>query len=175
MANEVSWGERGDFRKLTVTLPPEVYDALVQESARRKTAGEANHLLSAIAREWFVQRQPLLPIEKAELKIYRAIDGVGSGRGDWWFLQNIYTFRQQIGDVTDKILVDLLVDIAARGWILLEKFSHDTNRYLPFSHWQDEHRFFFERGDVRLQLTIPGRRRKETLEVKEPRPTNNPE
>jgi len=168
MVGEANWGERGDFRKVTVTLPPEVYDALVQESARRKTAGEANHLLSAIAREWFVHRQPLLPIEKTELKIYRAIDPVGNCRGDWFWLQNTSTFQQLIGDVSDKILVDLLVDIAGRGWILLEKFSHDANRYHPFSHWQDASRFFYERGDVRMQLTIQGRRRKETLEVKEP-------
>ena len=169
MAGDANWGERGDFRKLTVTLPPEVYDALVQESARRKTAGEANHLLSAIAREWFVHRQPLLNIEKTELKIYRAIDLVGTGRGDWFWLQTVNGFQQQIGDVSEKILVDLLVDIAGRGWIVLEKFSHDSNRYHPFSHWQDVSRFFYERGDVRAQITIPGRRRKETLEVKEPR------
>jgi hypothetical protein len=131
MTGDANGGGRGDFRKLTVTLPPEVYDALVQESARRKTAGQANHL---------------------------------SRR-----------FQQQIGDASEKILADLIVDIAGRGWILLEKFSYDANRYLPFSNWQEVSRFFSERGDVRLQLTIPGRRGKETLEVKEPRATTNQE
>ena len=48
-------GEKGDFRKLSVTLPPEVYEKLVQESARRKIAGEANQLLSALVREAIIE------------------------------------------------------------------------------------------------------------------------
>jgi len=48
-------GEKGDFRKLSVTLPPEVYERLVQESARRKIAGEANQLLSALVREAIIE------------------------------------------------------------------------------------------------------------------------
>jgi hypothetical protein len=44
-------GEKGDFRKLTITLPPEAYELLVQESARRKIAKDRNHLLSSIIRE----------------------------------------------------------------------------------------------------------------------------
>lgn len=44
-------GERGDFRKVTITLPPEVYEQLVNESARRKIADEPNHLLSGVIRE----------------------------------------------------------------------------------------------------------------------------
>lgn len=44
-------GERGDFRKVTVTLPPAAYERLVQESAKRKIAGNVNHALSAIVRE----------------------------------------------------------------------------------------------------------------------------
>ena len=36
---------------LSVTLPPEVYEQLIQESARRKIAGEPNQLLSALLRE----------------------------------------------------------------------------------------------------------------------------
>jgi hypothetical protein len=66
-------------------------------------------------------------------------------------------------------LVDLLVDLGAHGLIVLEKFSFEANRYLPFAHWHDASRFFYERGDMRMKLTIPGRRRKESLEVKEPR------
>ena len=45
------YGEKGDFRKITVTLPPEIYQRLVQESARRKIAGEPNQMLSAMLRE----------------------------------------------------------------------------------------------------------------------------
>lgn len=44
-------GEKGNFRKMTVTLPQAAYEKLVAESARRKIAGEPNHLLSAIVRE----------------------------------------------------------------------------------------------------------------------------
>jgi hypothetical protein len=36
---------------LTVTVPPDVYERLVRESARRKIAGEPNQLLSALLRE----------------------------------------------------------------------------------------------------------------------------
>jgi hypothetical protein len=44
-------GEKGGFRKITFTLPPELYQRLIQESARRKIAGEPNQLLSALLRE----------------------------------------------------------------------------------------------------------------------------
>jgi hypothetical protein len=44
-------GEKGAFRKLAVTVPPEIYQRLVRESARRKIAGEPNQLLSALLRE----------------------------------------------------------------------------------------------------------------------------
>jgi len=53
-------GERGAFRKLTVTVPPEIFQRLVEESARRKIAGEANHVLSAVVREaltFFLERE----------------------------------------------------------------------------------------------------------------------
>jgi transcriptional regulator of met regulon len=39
------------FRKITVTLPQEIYERLIRESARRKIAGESNHPLSALLRE----------------------------------------------------------------------------------------------------------------------------
>jgi hypothetical protein len=45
------YGERGNFRKLTVTLPPAVYERLIRETARRKIAGESNQLLSTLLRE----------------------------------------------------------------------------------------------------------------------------
>jgi transcriptional regulator of met regulon len=45
------YGEKGAFRKITVTVPPDVYEKLVRESARRKIAGESNQLISALLRE----------------------------------------------------------------------------------------------------------------------------
>jgi len=48
-------GEKGAFRRMTVTLPPEIYERLVQESARRKIAGEPKQLLSDILREAVTQ------------------------------------------------------------------------------------------------------------------------
>jgi hypothetical protein len=44
-------GDKGDFRKITFTIPPEAYEQLIQESARRKIAGEPNQLLSSLLRE----------------------------------------------------------------------------------------------------------------------------
>ncbi len=44
-------GEKGGFRKITMTLPQWAYRKLIQESARRKIAGEPNQLLSALLRE----------------------------------------------------------------------------------------------------------------------------
>ena len=40
-----------DFRKVTVTLPQPIYEVVVKECARRKVAGERNHLLSSLIRE----------------------------------------------------------------------------------------------------------------------------
>jgi len=45
------YGEKGSFRKVTLTLPPELYERLIQESVRRKLAGAPNQLLSALLRE----------------------------------------------------------------------------------------------------------------------------
>jgi hypothetical protein len=44
-------GEKGTFRKLTITVPPELYQRLLRESARRKITGEPNQLLSGLLRE----------------------------------------------------------------------------------------------------------------------------
>ncbi len=44
-------GEKSDFRKITVTVPQQAYEQLVQESARRKIAGEPNQLMSSLLRE----------------------------------------------------------------------------------------------------------------------------
>jgi len=48
-------GHKGDFRKISVTMPPVTYEQLVRESARRKIAGEPNQLLSALIREAVTQ------------------------------------------------------------------------------------------------------------------------
>ncbi len=45
------YGQRGAFRKLTITVPQEIYERLVKESARRKIAAAPNQLLSALLRE----------------------------------------------------------------------------------------------------------------------------
>jgi hypothetical protein len=44
-------GEKRHFRKLALTVPPEAYERLLRESARRKIAGEPDQLLSALLRE----------------------------------------------------------------------------------------------------------------------------
>ena len=48
-------GEKGDFRKVSVTMPPLAYERLVRESARRKIAGEPNQLLSGLVREAVIE------------------------------------------------------------------------------------------------------------------------
>ena len=45
------YGEKKAFRKITVTVPPGLYAVLMRESARRKIAGESNHLMSCLLRE----------------------------------------------------------------------------------------------------------------------------
>ena len=47
-------GARGEFVKVTVTLPPEVYGLIAQEAMRRKMAKERDPLISAIVREAIV-------------------------------------------------------------------------------------------------------------------------
>jgi hypothetical protein len=44
-------GQRGDFVRITITLPPSAYEAIMKEAARRKICKEANPLASAIIRE----------------------------------------------------------------------------------------------------------------------------
>ena len=45
------YGEKGDFRKITITLPPEAYETLLLDSTRRKIAQEPNGHLSSLLRE----------------------------------------------------------------------------------------------------------------------------
>lgn len=44
-------GNKVGYRKITMTVPQWAYQVLIQESARRKIAGEPNQLLSALLRE----------------------------------------------------------------------------------------------------------------------------
>jgi hypothetical protein len=48
--NEVKIGKAG-FRKISFTIPPQIYEQLMEESTRRRLAGEPNRLLSALLRE----------------------------------------------------------------------------------------------------------------------------
>jgi hypothetical protein len=45
------YGKKGTFRKIATTVPQEIYERLMNESARRKIAGEPAKLLSAMLRE----------------------------------------------------------------------------------------------------------------------------
>jgi transcriptional regulator of met regulon len=44
-------GPKHDFRKVTITLPPHIYELVVKECARRKVEGKKNHLISSLVRE----------------------------------------------------------------------------------------------------------------------------
>jgi hypothetical protein len=44
-------GEKGDFLKVTVTLPPKIYHLIMAEAVRRKMQKERNPQLSAVIRE----------------------------------------------------------------------------------------------------------------------------
>jgi hypothetical protein len=48
-------GEKGDFIKVTVTLPPDIYQMIMAEAVRRKMHKERNPQLSAVIREAVVQ------------------------------------------------------------------------------------------------------------------------
>ena len=54
-------GTKGDFRKLTLTVPHEYYEKLIAESARRKIASAPNALLSSILREALAEYIGKLP------------------------------------------------------------------------------------------------------------------
>lgn len=47
--------ERIPFRKVTITVPQDLYERLIQESARRRIAGAPNRMLSALFREALTQ------------------------------------------------------------------------------------------------------------------------
>jgi hypothetical protein len=47
--------KKDTFRKVTVTLPQNIYERLIRESARRKIAGAPNQMLSALFREALTQ------------------------------------------------------------------------------------------------------------------------
>ncbi len=48
-------GEKGGFVKITITMPPAVYELIAMEAARRKMAKERDPNISAIIREASVQ------------------------------------------------------------------------------------------------------------------------
>jgi hypothetical protein len=45
------YGQKSNFRKVTLTVPTEFYEKLIKESARRKICREPNQLLSSMLRE----------------------------------------------------------------------------------------------------------------------------
>ena len=47
--------DKGTFRKVTVTVPQDIYERLIRELARRKIAGAPNQMLSALFREALTQ------------------------------------------------------------------------------------------------------------------------
>ena len=49
-------GEKGDFVKITVTLPPAVYQLINDEAVRRKIAKERDAVMAAIIREAVVEK-----------------------------------------------------------------------------------------------------------------------
>ena len=57
--------EKGEFRKVTVTIPPSAYEELIYESARRKIAGQPNQLLSSLLREALMDYLKRLRNEKS--------------------------------------------------------------------------------------------------------------
>lgn len=54
-------GERSAFRKVTVTVPQDLYERLIHESARRRIAGEPNQMISALFREALARYLDVLP------------------------------------------------------------------------------------------------------------------
>lgn len=44
-------GDKGDYVKLTVTLPPAAYELVMTEVVRRKVAKEAEPVISAVLRD----------------------------------------------------------------------------------------------------------------------------
>jgi len=49
--SNAAYRKKGEFRKISLIVPPRLYERIVKESARRKIAGEGNHLFSALLRE----------------------------------------------------------------------------------------------------------------------------
>src|SRR5207249_2253934 len=50
------YGEKGDFVKANVTLPPEVYKQVIDEVTRRKLAKEKEAVVSAVIRDAVVEK-----------------------------------------------------------------------------------------------------------------------
>jgi hypothetical protein len=48
------YGDKGEFIRVTVTLPPELYKLMSEETARRKIAHEPGSVVSAVVRDALV-------------------------------------------------------------------------------------------------------------------------
>jgi transcriptional regulator of met regulon len=53
--------EGSAFRKITVTIPQDLYERLIRESARRRIARAPNQMLSALFREALTKYLETLP------------------------------------------------------------------------------------------------------------------
>jgi transcriptional regulator of met regulon len=53
--------DRSAFRKITVTIPQDLYERLIRESARRRIARAPNQMLSALFREALTKYLETLP------------------------------------------------------------------------------------------------------------------
>ncbi len=104
------------------------------------------------------------------MNIYRTADFHRAG--DWFSLPALHNITQQVGADNDKVLTDLLINLCDSGWLLLQKWSGDAGQYVAFKYWKDADTFFYQGATVRIQVTIPGRRRKQALEAKEEQPTD---
>ena len=50
-ASKTAKERKSGFRKVTISVSPGMYERLINESARRKIAGEGDHLFSAMLRQ----------------------------------------------------------------------------------------------------------------------------
>jgi transcriptional regulator of met regulon len=75
-------GAKQGIRKITVTLPQQAYQQLIQESARRKIAGEPNQLLSSLLREAVADYLARTPRQAAEALLTGPASGATAYDGD---------------------------------------------------------------------------------------------
>jgi hypothetical protein len=162
-----SHGTKGDFRKISITLPPTIYKLLLEESTRRKIAGAEDSLLSAIARDGILGTLSLLPNEQMELKIYQYADQTGSG--EWHEMSTLSDFASAVcGRNQNKALFQQLVaHLMCTGYLEAKKFDQNQADYRPFGKGDDPINFLSSRVVIKIRLTIPGRRRFEALQARQ--------